>query len=156
MLQLLQALTDEDKPRRLQFCTDMLQHMEEYGFAAKLIFSDEATFHLYGKVNRHNVRIWGSETPHTTSEHIRNSPKLNAFCAMSKQKVYGPFFFAESIVTGAFYLGMMQEWLMPQLDGDSDDFISQQDGGSATLPPPRPRLPQSAFATTLDRTHGCQ
>jgi hypothetical protein len=39
-------LTDEDKIRRLQLCTDMLQHLEEYGFAEKLIFSDEATFHL--------------------------------------------------------------------------------------------------------------
>jgi hypothetical protein len=56
-LQLLQALTDEDKTRRLQFCTDMLHHLEEYGFAENLIFSDKATFHLYGKVNRHNVRI---------------------------------------------------------------------------------------------------
>jgi hypothetical protein len=67
----------------------MLQHLEEYGFAEKLIFSDEVTFHLYGKVNRHNVRIWVAENPHTTFEHIRNSPKLNVFCAMSKEKVYG-------------------------------------------------------------------
>jgi hypothetical protein len=27
---------------------------------SKLIFSDEATFHLSGKVNRDNVRVWGS------------------------------------------------------------------------------------------------
>jgi hypothetical protein len=57
MLQLLQALTDENKTRRLQFCTDMLHHLEEYGFAEKLIFSDEATFHLYGKVNTQCVHM---------------------------------------------------------------------------------------------------
>jgi hypothetical protein len=28
-------------------------------------------------------------------------------------------------VTGTSYLDMMQEWLMPQLDDDSDDFIYQ-------------------------------
>jgi hypothetical protein len=140
------------KTCHLQFCTDMLQHLEKYGFSEKLIFSDEATFHLHGKVNRHNVRIWGTENPHSTIGHIRNSPKLNVFCAMSKEKVYGPYSFAEPTVTGTSYLDMMQEWLMPQLD-DSDDFIYQQDGGSTTLPPPRP---QSAFASTLDRTHGCQ
>jgi hypothetical protein len=72
-LQLLQALTDEDKTRRLQFCTGMLQHLEEYGFAANLIFSHEATFHLYGKVNRHNVRIRGTENPKATIEHIRKN-----------------------------------------------------------------------------------
>ena len=26
---------------------------------SKIIFSDEATFHLSGKVNRYNMRIWG-------------------------------------------------------------------------------------------------
>ncbi|KAG8286217.1 hypothetical protein J6590_065677 [Homalodisca vitripennis] len=25
--------------------------------------SDEATFHTNGKVNRHNVRIWGTDNP---------------------------------------------------------------------------------------------
>jgi hypothetical protein len=99
--------------------------LEEYGFAEKLIFSDEATYHLYGKVNRHNVRVWGTENPHATIEHIMNSPKLNVFCGVSKEKGYGPFLFAESTITGTSYLHMMQEWLMPHLD---DDFICQQDG----------------------------
>jgi hypothetical protein len=35
--QLQQDLTDEDKTRRVQFCTDMLQHLEENGFAQELI-----------------------------------------------------------------------------------------------------------------------
>jgi hypothetical protein len=50
---------------------------------------------------------------------------------MSKEKVYGPFFFAESTVTGTSYLDMMQEWPMPQLDDDSDDFIYQKNGAPA-------------------------
>jgi hypothetical protein len=100
--------------------------LEKYGFAEKLIFSDEATFHLYGKVNRQCAHIWGTENPNATIEHIRNSPKLNVFCAMSKEKVYGPFFFAKSTVTGTSYLHMMQEWLMPQLTDDSNGFIYQQ------------------------------
>ena len=50
----------------------------------KIIFSDEATFQLSGKVNRYNVRIWGSEYPHATLEVERDSPKLNVFCAVSK------------------------------------------------------------------------
>jgi len=47
---------------------------------AKIIFSDEATFHLSGKVNRYNVRIWGSENPHATQEVENDCPKLNVFC----------------------------------------------------------------------------
>ena len=81
---------------------------------------------MCGKVNRHNVRIWGTENPHETMEHVRDSPKVNVFYAISSSKVYGPFFFAESTVTGIIYLDMLQLWLMPQFQKDSEDLIFQQ------------------------------
>jgi hypothetical protein len=42
-------------------------------FCGKLIFSDEATFNISGKVNRHNAHIWGTEQPHEQIEHQRES-----------------------------------------------------------------------------------
>ena len=51
------------------FC-DFQQRLEKDGFAEKLVFSDEATFHVCGKVNRHNVHIWDMENPHATMEHV--------------------------------------------------------------------------------------
>ena len=50
--------------------------LEEHGFDDRLVFSDKATFHLTGKVNKHNTRIWGTEHPHLTLEHVRDSPKV--------------------------------------------------------------------------------
>jgi hypothetical protein len=105
----------------------MLQNVEDDKFLPRVIFSDEATFHLSGKVNRHNVRIWGLQNPHTTLEHERDSPKDNVFCAISQTKVYGPFFFDENTVTGVTYLAMLQNWLLHQINEDSEDFIFQQD-----------------------------
>ena len=67
-LQLLQALNPQDHNFRLHFCVNFQQRLEERGFAEKLLFSDEATFHVCGQVNRHNVRIWGTENPHATVE----------------------------------------------------------------------------------------
>ena len=58
-LQLLQALNPQDHNLLLRFCLDFQQRLLEDGFAEKLVFSDETTFHGCGKVNRHNVRIWG-------------------------------------------------------------------------------------------------
>ncbi|GBN20652.1 hypothetical protein AVEN_224430-1 [Araneus ventricosus] len=81
--------------------------------AATLIFSEEATFHLSGKVNCHNARVWGTELPHVIVEKGRDSPKVNVFCAISKTKLYGPFFFIEQGVTASVYLDMLQ--LFPQL-----------------------------------------
>jgi hypothetical protein len=59
-LQLLQALTHDDKVHRLKFCTETQQHLEEDSFADKLILSNEATFNLRGKVKIQNVPIWGT------------------------------------------------------------------------------------------------
>jgi len=77
-------------------------------FLEKVQFSDEETFHVSGAVKRRSVRICGSENPHAYVEHQRDSPKVNEFCAISSQKVYGPFFFAEETVTGMTYVDMLQ------------------------------------------------
>jgi hypothetical protein len=44
----------------------------------KIIFPDEATFDVSGKVRRHNVRIWGTENPNVrepicSTEHGKGS-----------------------------------------------------------------------------------
>ena len=65
--------------------------MEENYFVERLIFCDEATFNTSGKVNGHNVRIWGTEQPHAHIQHQRDSPKVNVFCAVSRKKVRGPY-----------------------------------------------------------------
>jgi hypothetical protein len=105
----------------------MLNRLEEDNlFLDKIVFSDEVTFHLSGKVNRHNLIIWRSQNPHQVVEHVRDSPKVNVFCAVSRTQVYGPFFFAEATVTGHEYLDMLEHFLVPQLDVHS--VIWQQDG----------------------------
>jgi hypothetical protein len=87
--------------------------MEEDGFVERLIFSDEATFYISGKVKRHNVHIWGTEQPYTQIEHSR---KVNVFCAVSREKLHGPFFFTEATVTGDSFLDMLKNCLLPQLN----------------------------------------
>ena len=57
-LQLLQVLNPQDHNLRLRFYLDFQQWLLKDGFAEELVFSDEATFHVCGKVYRHNVRIW--------------------------------------------------------------------------------------------------
>jgi len=97
-----------------------------------LQFSDEATFHASGAVNRRNVRIWGSENPRAYVQHQRDSPKVNVFCAISIQKVYGPFFFTEGTVIGMTYLDMLQLWLTPQLQ-NTPTFTFQLNGSPANF-----------------------
>ena len=128
-LYLVQHWKDTNKPACENFDNQMQAMLEEDGFDDRLVFSDEATFHLIGKVNKHNTRIWGTEHRHLTLEHVRDSPKVNVFCAISKKRVYGLFFFEETTVNSEAYLDMLQNWLMELLfDGKQADFIFQQNG----------------------------
>ena len=97
-------------------------------FFNRLIFGDESTFHFSGKVNKHNVRIWGTKNPRELVQYVRDSPKVNVFCTVSRTKGYGPFFPHENTVTGITYLDMVSEWLLPQMQQDSENFIFIQDG----------------------------
>jgi hypothetical protein len=49
-----------------------------------------------------------------------NSPKVNVFAAVLREKLYGPFLFIESTVTGIIYLVMLREWLLPKLQDIPD------------------------------------
>jgi hypothetical protein len=69
-----------------------------------VVFSDEATFHISDCVNSHNVKILGTENPHTAVEHSRDSPKGIVFCALPNNKIYGPLFFVKETITGIVYL----------------------------------------------------
>jgi len=48
-------------------------------------FSDEATYHISGKVSRQNCHIWDSEIPQEIWQRERDSPKINISCALGKQ-----------------------------------------------------------------------
>ena len=65
-LNLLQHLKGTDKPAREDFCTQMQAMLEQDGLVDHFVFSDEATFHLTGKANKHSTRIW--ETEHVLCE----------------------------------------------------------------------------------------
>lgn len=130
-LTMVQQISDLDKVARSEFCVEMFERIEaDETFLKKIIFSDESTFHVNGKVNTRNCRIWGSEKPHVIIEHVRDSPKVNVFCAVSHFKVYGPFFFMEKTINGGVYLDMLEHFLIPQINQDEQQvpFYFQQDG----------------------------
>ena len=61
-VQIVQSLQPDDGPRRASFATEIMRRIaEDNDYLKRVCFSDEATFHSSGVVNRHNVRIWCSE-----------------------------------------------------------------------------------------------
>ena len=86
------------------------------GFLKRDCFNDESTFYIYGLVNRHSLRIWGSENPHDICELERDSPKLIVWCGIMHDKIICPLFFAEKSITAQIYLNVLTEYVSPQLE----------------------------------------
>ena len=127
--QLLQALKPEDKPRQKKFVVTMLDRLDlDPRFLKCVCFSDESTFHVSGLLNRHNLRIRGSENSQDTCELERDSPKLNVWCGIIHNKIIGPFFFAEKSITTQTYLDVTTEQMSPQLEQYQLQVIFQQVG----------------------------
>lgn len=130
-IQILHQIKETDYPLRVNMCQQILNLFRtENNFLDHFIMSDEATFHVNGLVNKHNCRIWGSENPHIYQEYVRDSPKVTVWCAISRRKMYGPFFFAEPTVNSAAYIDMLEQFFFPQLEQDNliGNVYFQQDG----------------------------
>jgi len=88
-VQIVQSLQPVDGPRRASFATEILRRIDEDNdYLKRICFSDEATFHTSGVVNRHNVRIWGSENPHVVFQNQQDSPKVNVWCGLMHNKTF--------------------------------------------------------------------
>jgi hypothetical protein len=60
---------------------------------------------------------------------------VKVFCALSKERLYGPFFM-ETTTTGIVYLNMLQQYLIAQLDkSDQEGRIHFQQDGAPPFPP---------------------
>ena len=128
-VQMLQTLQPNNMPRRKEFAVNMLQQIsEDEAFLKRVCFSDEATFHVSGKLKKHNVRIWGSENPHATKELQRDSPKVNVWCGIMCNRIIGPFFFHEASITANVYLDLLTKYVAPQLIEFQPTITFQQHG----------------------------
>jgi transposase len=95
-----------------------------------IIFSDEATFHVSGRVNRHAAVYWATENPHVVRSYTKNSPKINVWCGVSSKRIFGPYFFQNNI-NGANYLEMLEEFVDEIPLGMAERCYFQQDGAPA-------------------------
>ena len=58
-VQIVQEIKPEDAPKREAFANAMFDRIAKYEtFLSRVLFTDEVSFHVSRKVNRHNVSIW--------------------------------------------------------------------------------------------------
>lgn len=129
---LLHKLNEDDFDRRLQFAEWFINQAQASDeFLDMIVWSDEASFKLNGRLNRHNCVYWSENNPQQIMEREVNLPGVNAWAAISSRGLIGPFFI-DGEVNGANYLELLQTQVMPAIQAlyPNDDPLPyfQQDG----------------------------
>lgn len=125
----VQALTSDHITARREFCKNMI----ESGFdTSKIIFTDEAHFHVIGAVNSQNTRYYGETNPNIQRETKKYPNRVTVLCGVSDEGLVGPFIFNEN-VDAPFYNHLLRCKLLPRCKsmGIAHNHWLQQDGATA-------------------------
>lgn len=136
-VQLTQELKPADHGQRREFVNWVLERQHENAdFADKIIFSDEAHFHLDGFVNRQNCRIWGEENPRVIHEKQMHPQRVTVWCGFWAGGIIGPFFYENEAgqaqtVNGVRYREMITSFFLPRIEEmNVEGMWFQQDGAT--------------------------
>ena len=111
--QIVQALNETDKVARVNFAQLILDTSSSSpNFMERIMFSDEAIFHLEGGVNTHNCSHWSKTNPKWLIEKSLNSQKVMVWAAIGVPGIIGPVFIDGS-VNGEEYLRLLKEDFYP-------------------------------------------
>lgn len=141
-VQLIQALNEDDKPRRVEFARHQLEAIEQDpNFANRIFFTDEAHFHLKGHINHQNNRYWSDNPPSWFVEEPLHAPKVTVFAGIkSDGLIVGPYFWepsdefpSEKGIGSRWMKKLLDEQIIPFLEGweNFDSTIFMLDGAPA-------------------------
>lgn len=135
----VQELFPSDLQAREGFALEFLARMEvDNDWPWKILWTDEAHFHLTGYVNTQNCRIWATENPRATNPVPLHPAKVTVWCGFTASFMIGPYFFEETgalgpvtvTVNGQRYESLLRNDVIPALQQREcvDSIIFMQDG----------------------------
>lgn len=134
-VQLVQELDENDFLSRLNFCQWANNKiLENPYFFNNVLFSDEATFHRNGYVNRHNYHYYATENSNfIRPTYYQHRWSLNVWAGILGNRILGPYFFERNI-TAESYLEFLRTDLEEYFDNFPLNLLEriwlQQDGAS--------------------------
>ena len=112
----VQELLADDPPKRVTFCRLVLDRLAtDCDFVKNICFSDEATFHLNGCVNKHNRFVYTKDNPQLYIEDkMLRSPAITCW-AMVSPDVGITFKLLDSTVNSERYHDILETVVFPIL-----------------------------------------
>jgi hypothetical protein len=135
----VQELKEKDLPMRLEFARRCIAEIAKGDdWLPRILWSDEAHFHLHGGVNSHNAVIWAEENPHQVLQTPLHDEYVTVWCGFTADFIIGPYFFERPsshgftplTVNGSRYYTMLAQFVVPALNSRHclPGIIFQQDG----------------------------
>jgi hypothetical protein len=73
-IQLKHEIKPDDRPKRYYSASLMMNKIDDdESFLHQICFTDKVAFHMNGRVNQQNCKIWGSEQSNEIREYIHGS-----------------------------------------------------------------------------------
>ena len=127
---LSQALNEDDYDRRLEFCETWNGMVStDSSFPLRILWSDEANFHLSGAVNRHNCVYWRESPPPVVQGKTAITAGVTVWCGLHSRGLVGPVILEEAI-NQHNYLDILKKKVIPFCDEQFEEILFQQDGAS--------------------------
>lgn len=116
-IQRVQALQEEDFPRRVEFCEWLIrQDRVNPNFTSDVLATDESCFTRNGIMNFHNTHIWSVENPHAFRRvHCQQQFSVNVWAGIVNNQLLGPCFLPPRL-NGPLYLNFLQNDLIDLID----------------------------------------
>lgn len=129
----VQELTEINKQQRLQFCREMMAHIDG-DFFNKILWTDESTFSTAGVYNRKNKHYWASRNPHKIAPiKFSGRTSIHVWCGVLRNRIIGPIFYRGNL-TAALYHGFLENEIEQLLQNiplhEYANIVWQQDGAT--------------------------
>ena len=85
--------------RRLEFLENMLEMSERWlDLFSKIIWSDEAVFHVGGFVNMHKCQYWARQSPKKLLKKSQHQHRLTVWAAIKADALIGPVILRDTMI----------------------------------------------------------
>jgi inhibitor of nuclear factor kappa-B kinase subunit alpha len=129
-VRLTHELKEKDFEERVAFANWFLERMDDDGFSERVLWTDEAHFHLDGSLTHSNCVIWSKEDPCVSVTKSLHPQRVTVWCGFSAKFILPPAFLEkEETITAQRYLNILQNHMLPKLPR-RQNVIFMQDGAA--------------------------